>query len=48
MKLTKDTNILIIGLGVIGGDYAAALTEAGSKSYPNFFENHASLGIGVT
>ena len=31
MKLTKDTNILIIGLGVIGGGYAAALTEAGYK-----------------
>ena len=31
MKLTKDTNILIIGLGVIGGSYAAALTEAGYK-----------------
>lgn len=31
MKLTKYTNILIIGLGVIGGGYAAALTEAGYK-----------------
>ena len=31
MKLTKDTNILIIGLGVIGGGYAAALTEAGYR-----------------
>ena len=29
MKLTKDTKILIIGLGVIGGSYAAALTNAG-------------------
>lgn len=29
MKLTKDTKILIIGLGVIGGGYAAALTNAG-------------------
>ena len=29
MTLTKDTKILIIGLGVIGGGYAAALTEAG-------------------
>ena len=25
MKLTKETKILIIGLGVIGGGYAAAL-----------------------
>lgn len=29
MSLSKDTNILIIGLGVIGGGYAAALTNAG-------------------
>ena len=31
MKLNKDTNILIIGLGVIGGGYAKALTNAGYK-----------------
>lgn len=31
MKLNKDTNILIVGLGVIGGGYAAALTEKGYK-----------------
>ena len=29
MKLTKNTNILIIGLGVIGGSYAAALSKKG-------------------
>ena len=29
MKLNKDTKILIVGLGVIGGGYAAALTNAG-------------------
>ena len=29
MKLDKNTKILIIGLGVIGGGYAAALTEKG-------------------
>lgn len=29
MKLTKETKILIVGLGVIGGSYAAALTSAG-------------------
>ena len=29
MKLNKDTNILIIGLGVIGGGYAKALTKQG-------------------
>ena len=31
MKLTKDTNILIIGLGVMGGSYAKALTDKGYK-----------------
>ena len=31
MTLTKDTKILIVGLGVIGGSYAAALTEKGYK-----------------
>ena len=29
MKLTKSTNILIIGLGVIGGSYATALSKKG-------------------
>lgn len=29
MTLDKDTKILIVGLGVIGGGYAAALTRAG-------------------
>ena len=29
MKLSKDTKILIIGLGVIGGSYATALSEKG-------------------
>lgn len=29
MKLSKETKILIVGLGVIGGGYAAALTEQG-------------------
>ena len=31
MTLNKDTNVLIIGLGVIGGGYAAALTAKGYK-----------------
>ena len=31
MKLTKDTKILIIGLGVMGGSYAKALTDQGYK-----------------
>ena len=29
MKLTKDTKILIVGLGVMGGSYAKALTKKG-------------------
>lgn len=31
MKLSKDSKILIVGLGVIGGGYASALTEKGYK-----------------
>lgn len=31
MKLDKETNILIIGLGVIGGSYAKALSDKGYK-----------------
>lgn len=31
IKLNKDTNILIIGLGVIGGGYAKALTKQGFR-----------------
>ncbi len=31
MTLNKETNILIVGLGVIGGGYASALTKAGYK-----------------
>lgn len=31
MKLSKETNILIVGLGVIGGGYASALTAAGYR-----------------
>lgn len=31
MKFNKDTKILIVGLGVIGGSYASALTKLGYK-----------------
>ncbi|MBP3592883.1 MAG: prephenate dehydrogenase [Clostridia bacterium] len=31
MQLTKDTNILIIGLGVMGGSYARALSKQGYR-----------------
>lgn len=31
MKINKNTDILIVGLGVIGGGYARALTNAGFK-----------------
>ena len=31
MKFDKNTKILIVGLGVIGGGYAAALTSKGYK-----------------
>ena len=29
MKIEKDTNILIVGLGLIGGSYARGLTKEG-------------------
>lgn len=29
MKITKETNILMVGLGIIGGSYARGLTKAG-------------------
>ena len=31
MKLTKDTKILIVGLGLLGGSYAMALTKKGYR-----------------
>ena len=31
MKIDENTNILIIGLGIIGGSYARGFTEAGSR-----------------
>lgn len=31
MKLTKDTDILIVGLGLLGGSYAMALTKKGYR-----------------
>ena len=33
MNLNKDTNILIVGLGVIGGGYAKGLTDKGYNVY---------------
>ena len=31
MTINKDTNILIIGLGLMGGSYASALSKQGYK-----------------
>ncbi len=31
MQLTKDTNILIVGLGLIGGSYASSLSQKGYR-----------------
>ena len=33
MKINKDTNFLIIGLGLMGGSYASALSKQGYKVY---------------
>ena len=42
-ELTKDTKILIIGLGVIGGGYAKALTDAGYKHVRCITKNPADV-----
>ena len=31
MKINEKTNILIVGLGIIGGSYARGLTKRGLK-----------------
>ena len=35
MKLLKKSKILIVGLGLIGGSYAAALTKKGYQKKKN-------------
>ena len=56
MKLTKETNILIVGLGVIGGGYAQALTKQGytvncitrSPSTIDYAVSHGMIAHGTT
>ncbi len=56
MNLTKDTNILIVGLGVIGGGYAQALTKQGytvncitrSPSTIDYAVSHGMIAHGTT
>ena len=55
-KLTKETNILIIGLGVIGGSYAMALTSQGynvscitkDKKDVEYAYEHGMISYGTT
>ncbi len=42
-ELTKDTKILIVGLGVIGGGYAAALTSSGFKHVRCITKNECDI-----
>ena len=35
MKLDKNTKILILGLGLMGGSYAESLTSHGFESAPS-------------
>lgn len=42
-ELTKDTKILIVGLGVIGGGYAKALTDTGYKHVRCITKNPADV-----
>ena len=56
MKLTNDKNILIVGLGLIGGSYAKALTKKGyrvsaitrSQSTIQYALNHGIIAEGTT
>ena len=56
MKFTKDTKILIIGLGVIGGSYAKALTDKGysikcitkERADVRFGLEHGMISYGTT
>ena len=40
MMIDKDTRILIVGLGVIGGSYAIALSRAVGLFYATQFSCH--------
>jgi prephenate dehydrogenase len=44
MKLNRNTKILIVGLGVIGGSYAAALRRQGYDVTAITKEVHAEYG----
>ncbi len=46
-ELTKDTKILIVGLGVIGGGYAKALTYAGYKHIRCITKNPADVDYAI-
>lgn len=56
MKLTKDMNILIVGLGLLGGSYAMALTKKGyhvsaltrSQSSIDYALEHGLIAEGKT
>lgn len=47
-ELTKDTKILIVGLGVIGGGYADALTKAGYKHVRCITKNESDIAYATT
>ena len=46
-ELTKDTKILIVGLGVIGGGYAKALTYSGYKHVRCITKNSADIDYAI-
>lgn len=47
IELTKDTKILIIGLGVIGGGYAKALTYGGYRHVRCITKNPADIDYAI-
>ncbi len=46
-ELTQDTKILIIGLGVIGGSYAKALTDSGYRHVRCITKNSADIDYAI-
>lgn len=47
-ELTKDTKILIVGLGVIGGSYAKALTSSGYRHVRCITKNQSDIDYAIS
>ena len=47
MTINKDTNILIVGLGLMGGSYASALSKQGYKAAFSASELKSAMEKGI-